>query len=396
MTVGGRVASSGDPVPGRVLDRDRAALLIVDTEDRVGRVNPGVEQLFGYPPGEVVGGPVDVLVPDRCRAEVAQHLERCRATRVTTSLQVAARRRDGTEVPVELTITPLGRDPGNGLALSFWNDAQLERALGVVDDSVRWLHATERARVTLLTHLVRAQDEERRRIAADVRDHSILAIAVASLRLQQLRRRLSDPGDRRLLTRLEESMQLAVGRLHHLVCDLRRPGPERGGSLVAVQQCLQQLRADTGATVGLDHGLSGGLPVETRALAYRLTQEALTDVRRYARVSTVHVRLHEVSDGVLAIVADDGVGDPADTAGSDPVPLGLTLLHERVEIAGGWCRIERTPGAGATVEFWIPRIDEATDRAEPHNTRPEANHERRSCSRVGGRRRSGAGRRADL
>ncbi|MGY1708314.1 PAS domain S-box protein [Geodermatophilus sp. SYSU D00758] len=355
-----------DPELRRILDRIPAAVVVIGIDDRASGVNARVERLLGYSPAEVVGAPIDTFVPERFRADVEQRLDECRAARVANHLQMAARRQDGTQIPVGLTIMPLGQAPDSGLALLFWDDSQLERTLQVLGDSVRRLQETDRAHVELLARLLCAQEEERERIAADLSDEPILAITVASFRLHQLRRRLSDPGDRRLLNRLEEIMQVAVGRLHHVVFDLRPPGFEQGGFLSAVQRCLQQLHADTGALVRLDDDLGADLPIETLLVAYRLAQEALTNVRRHAQASTVHVQLRDVSDGVLVTVIDDGVGYDPGIAGSNAGHLGLTLMHERAQIAGGWCRTEGTPGAGATVEFWIPRIDQAADRPEEH------------------------------
>jgi signal transduction histidine kinase len=67
------------------------------------------------------------------------------------------------------------------------------------------------------------------------------------------------------------------------------------------------------------------------------------------------VRLSGVDDGCLAEIIDDGVGYNPLEAETEPGHLGLTLMRDRAEIVGGWCRIESAPGAGTTVEFWVPR-----------------------------------------
>jgi signal transduction histidine kinase len=103
-------------------------------------------------------------------------------------------------------------------------------------------------------------------------------------------------------------------------------------------------------------------------LIYRTTLEALANVRKHARATMVRVQFLEVSDGCLARIVDDGVGyNPAEVEAS-PGHLGMTLIRERAQVAGGWSRIESTPGEGTTVEFWIP-FDEP-----PYQ--PEAGRER--------------------
>ena len=93
------------------------------------------------------------------------------------------------------------------------------------------------------------------------------------------------------------------------------------------------------------------------ALIYRTAQEALMNVRKHARAKTVHVQLLGLDEGCLVRIVDDGQGYNPLEVESRPGHLGLSLIQERAQIAGGWCRIESAPGAGTTVEFWVPLGD---------------------------------------
>jgi signal transduction histidine kinase len=93
----------------------------------------------------------------------------------------------------------------------------------------------------------------------------------------------------------------------------------------------------------------------------------LANVRQHAWASTVTVELLDIEEGCLVRVVDDGAGyDPADVE-DRPGHLGLALIRERAELAGGWCRIESSPGSGTTVEFWVPFGESSTE--------PEPGHE---------------------
>jgi signal transduction histidine kinase len=268
---------------------------------------------------------------------------------------------------LEVTSRPLESDDGLLLILTIRDLTEQKRTQDALEDSIRRLREIDRQRQSLLTHLVRAQEEERNRIAAGIHDDTIQAITAASLRMQHLRRRLTDPVDQKLLSRLEETMQMAIGHLRHLMFDVRPPDLERGGFTAAVHDSLEQLQAETGAVVSMENGLNSELPPETQVIAYRLIQEALTNVRKHARAHHVVVQMREVDDGLLVTVQDDGVGyDPA-TIESRTGHLGLTLLKERAEIAGGWCRIEGVANAGACIEFWIPRGDERLHGGPKHS-----------------------------
>jgi signal transduction histidine kinase len=116
----------------------------------------------------------------------------------------------------------------------------------------------------------------------------------------------------------------------------------------------------------LDDRVSPRTPDSTALPIYRNIREALTNVRKHARAGTVTVELVEIEDGCLVRIADDGVGyDPVDVE-DRPGHLGLVLIRERAELAGGWCRIESSPGTGTVVEFWVPFEESSTEPGVGH------------------------------
>ena len=222
-------------------------------------------------------------------------------------------------------------------------------------------------RQVLLRQLVRAREEERARIAADIHDDAIQLLSAANLRLQQLRLRLHDPAGRQVLEKLQDALSLTLSHLRQVIYDLRPPGLEDGSLRAALRAYLEQMHSETGVAYRLDDRVSARAPDSTAQLIYRTVREALANVRQHARASTVTVELLDIEDGCLVRVVDDGVGyDPADVE-DRPGHLGLALIRERAELAGGWCRIESSPGSGATVEFWVPFGASSTE--------PEPGHE---------------------
>jgi len=127
-----------------------------------------------------------------------------------------------------------------------------------------------------------------------------------------------------------------------------------GSPATTVQFCLEGIRADLGISYQLDDRCKAHLRPSVAVLIYRSTREALANVRKHARANTVFVQFRDVGGGCLARIIDDGVGyNPAEVEDL-PGHIGLSLMRERAEIAEGWCRVESAPGAGTTVEFWIP------------------------------------------
>jgi signal transduction histidine kinase len=107
-------------------------------------------------------------------------------------------------------------------------------------------------------------------------------------------------------------------------------------------------------------------PSELRVVLYRMAQEALNNVHKHADAKTVHVLLEHRRGGYLLRINDDGVGFTAPASlRSERGHLGLTSMRERAAMAGGTCRLESLPGAGTTVEFWVPQPGASLSASEP-------------------------------
>ena len=220
------------------------------------------------------------------------------------------------------------------------------------------LRRTDRERLRLLVHLVRAQEEERKRIADGIHDDSIQMMSTVGLRLEALSRKLSDPALARDTGVVLGMVEDTITRLRTLLFELAPPSLRDEGLTVAIEQLLQRIAAEHEVPIGfaVHNRLQGELPEQSRLLAFRLAQEALTNVRKHANASNVEVALDERDGGVLLVVRDDGVGfAPEDHP--RPGHVGLVAMRERAEMARGWWRLESAPGAGTTVRVWFPVAD---------------------------------------
>jgi signal transduction histidine kinase len=225
-------------------------------------------------------------------------------------------------------------------------------------------HAERRA---LLAHLVAAAEEERARIAGDIHDDSIQAITAAGMRLQILRKSLQDSTHLALLDELEQTIQLSIARLRHLLFELRPPVLDNEGLSAAVEMYLHEAEGQGDTRYKLDDELTSQPSPDTRTILYRIIQEALTNVRKHARASSATVALREREGGYSVVVKDDGVGFVGDGTHSEPGHLGLASMRERATLAGGWLRIEAAPSEGTTVEAWVPRLPDPEGSPETEN-----------------------------
>ena len=211
-------------------------------------------------------------------------------------------------------------------------------------------------RRSLLAHLVKAQEEERHRIAADLHDDVIQLMTAINLRLEVVRRRDGADGDRNV-DALQQLVIQSTGRLRDLLFELHPPTLEQHGLAAALRAQLDQFSQSTGIDAQLRTEITDEPEADARTVLYRIAQEALQNVRKHAEAEGVVVELRTVSGGTEVRVRDDGRGLPAGfSSAPSPGHLGLTVMEERARLAGGWWRISRLVGAGTAVEFWVPGL----------------------------------------
>lgn len=244
----------------------------------------------------------------------------------------------------------------------------LERARGTLERRVEertaaLANSLERVRVgdeirrRLLSHLVRAQEEERQLIAGDIHDDSVQVMTAVSIRLQLLRDQLPEGFDDRNLDRLRETVEAAISRLRRLLFDLSPIAlDDRGGLGSAVGQLVERAR-DDGVPVSIENRMRVEPDAESRVVMFRIVQEAVNNARKHAEASAILVTLANADGGFEATVRDDGRG--FEVEGYTPMPghLGLPSMTERAEIAGGRVEIESSAGSGTTVRCWLPASD---------------------------------------
>jgi len=214
---------------------------------------------------------------------------------------------------------------------------------------------TAEARRTQIASIVGAQEQERQRLAHEIHDDAVQAMTAVLLRLGALSRQLSAPEQRADVEQLEQLVGNSIAGLRRLLAGLRPPELDRSGVTAAVDSLLQRLESDLAIRCTLTGRLDPEPDPETRTIAFRIIQEALTNIRKHANATRVEVTLKTSNDGILARIADNGVGFDARAVSENAEPghLGLIAMRERASLAGGWLKIDSSHN-GTTVEFWIP------------------------------------------
>jgi signal transduction histidine kinase len=257
-------------------------------------------------------------------------------------------------------VTRLGRPVRPGEELAFWAfESYLRVRLSVLGTgellaSVDDLTGQERERVSrdrFMIEVVAAQEREARRISELLHDDAVQRLTALGLQLELAAR--NGHGDGVLQAAAATANEITAS-LRRLVVELHPAVLESQGLSAAIEASAASLRAQ-GVEVDVlyfEHRLSA----EIELIAYRLVQEALANALKHAGAGRVEVEF-TLNEGVLqGRVSDDGDGFDTErmqwAVGNGH--LGLHLVRERVEMAGGRFLLESQPGAGTTFTFELP------------------------------------------
>ncbi|HLF74307.1 MAG TPA: PAS domain S-box protein [Anaerolineales bacterium] len=340
-----------------ILDTSPDAVVITDEAGRIVRVNAQIESLFGYQPGEVLGKPVETLIPERFRERHMQHQLTYEEKRYRRSMglgmELFGRRKDNSEFPVDVMLTPISTIKGWDVMITVRDSTERKRMEQALRESYGRLQVLSR-------RLVEVQEEERRVLARELHDRVGQTLAALNINLIIMSGQLPEEALQRLGSRLDDSMQLvsdAITLVRNVMTDLRPAILDDYGLEAALQSYIDEYRHRYGIKVAFDHAPQPipRLGPSREMTLLRIAQEALTNVARHAQADQVSVSLRlDDNDTVRLTVQDNGVGIEALEGTRHPDSHGLKIMRERAEAFGGTVVIETAPGQGTKIDTKIP------------------------------------------
>jgi PAS domain S-box-containing protein len=209
--------------------------------------------------------------------------------------------------------------------------------------------------------IVRAQEDERQRIARDLHDVSLQNIVLLCRRLDEVEEAAEDLIPDQLSKALSGARGFAesIGdELRRFSRDLRPSVLDDLGLVPAIRGLVAELGSRSGIQARFAYtGAEGRLDSNCKVSLFRICQEALRNVERHSGASRATVRLAMNAESVLLTITDNGHGftlpqsmTNLPTAGR----LGLLGMHERATLAGGECEVSSQPGKGTRVQVRLP------------------------------------------
>jgi len=248
-------------------------------------------------------------------------------------------------------------DPAEASALDLPGSEPAEEISRLAQSFRRLLDRVEQERRRSGQLVMRAQEEERRRLARDLHDEVNQALTAILLRLEALAQDAPEKQSQEV-AELKRLVNQAMDELLNLARQLRPTALDDHGLVPAIDAQLKRFAARTGVEVRMQSdGDAEALEEDVQTAIYRVAQEALLNVGRHAGATCVEVELEVGDERIELRVRDDGGGfDPgqaARAADAAPARLGLRGMAERARLVGGVLDVRSAPGGGTTVALRI-------------------------------------------
>ncbi|MEO8523937.1 MAG: CHASE3 domain-containing protein [Caldimonas sp.] len=210
----------------------------------------------------------------------------------------------------------------------------------------------------LAQHLQTIREDERSHLARELHDELGALLTAAKLDAARLKSRLgkTTPEVLERLAHLNETLNGGIALKRRIIEDLRPSSLSNLGLVAALEILVREFaqRSEVKVAEDFEHV---DLGPASQLTVYRLVQEALTNVAKYARATEVEVKLAVDGErGVRVAVRDNGVG--FDASLEQVATHGLIGMRYRVEAEGGSMRLVSAPGQGTLIEATLPALDE--------------------------------------
>ncbi len=201
--------------------------------------------------------------------------------------------------------------------------------------------------------VLRAQEEERRRVARDLHDEVNQALTAILLRLEALAYD-SPPDKASEVAELKRLANQAMEELTGLARQLRPAALDDHGLGSAIEAQLKLFGVRSGVRTSMTtRGDTAALDSDRQTAVYRIAQEALTNAGRHSGADKVDIELIVGGDGATELhITDDGRGFRPSAGGGGG--LGLTGMAERARLVGGELDVRSAPGAGTSITLRLP------------------------------------------
>jgi PAS domain S-box-containing protein len=328
----------------KIFDHSPVMVNFIDRNGRIQMVNREWERVLGWTLAEIRKKKLDIMkeaYPEpRDRRAVMEFVERANGEWMDFKTRI----KSGRVIDTTWALVRLSDDTRIGIGQDITDRKRAEEAL----------RSSRRSLRVLAGYLQSVREAEKSRIARELHDEVGQALTGIKLNLERSAR-TRPAASKDGLDGIVALVNQLIGRVRDLTLDLRPPMLDDLGLLPALRWHFDRYAAQFDIQVDFTHraieGARFSRDIETAA--YRIAQEALTNVARHAGVRRVKVRISANGAAVRIRIEDQGAGF-AHGALSPGVTAGLSGMRERAALLGGRLEIDSAPGAGTVVAAELP------------------------------------------
>jgi PAS domain S-box-containing protein len=370
---------------GELLENAPDAILELDNKGRIVLLNRMAEQQFGYTREELLGQPVEALVPEALREAHKWHRAQFHNQPVTrpmgSGLKLEASRKDGSHFPVEISLSPVKSQPGFVIAIirDITERRQMEEALRSSEERLRYAQKME-----AIGRLAGGVAHDFNNLLTGILGYCELLLADAGVNdsqqegLQEIKKaanRAASLTHQLLVFSRRQRLQPKVLTLTSVVADMERMLHRLMGKqielLIASDEPLEPILADPGQISQVIMNLA------LNARDAMLGGGTLTLETRNADLDEMSAAEQDIEPGryVMLMVSDTGIGIDADaqahlfepfftTKDKAHTGLGLATVYGIVEQSGAKIHFSSELGRGTSFKIFFPRVAEGAERSE--------------------------------
>ena len=356
------LARTGEERARATFEQAAVGMAYVGLDGRFIRINKKFCDIVGYPESELVELKfTDITHPDDLAADAEALTRLARGETGTDSREKRYVHKSGDPVWVERTVALVRTDQGTSpwLITVIQDISARKAAEQAVLDYQRRLRE-------LAAQLSRAEERERRNLAAELHDHVGQSLSAARALLAAARKATADRTVDAALDEVSNSLRQAIRATRDIMSSLSPPALNELGLSAAVSEWLRDAieRGDGLEVEFIDDGQPKPLGADASAILFRAVRELVTNVVKHARAGRVTVAIRRENGSIEVVVEDDGVGMPAGRPprrGARDGGFGLFSIEERIADIGGRLVLGSASGRGLRATLTAPLVTDEAD-----------------------------------
>ena len=327
------------------------AMVMVNRNGIIQMINAQTENMFGYSRPEITGRPVGILLPDKYKkADNQNRFESREVTQLGEAFELSGKRKDGSEFPVEMRLSPLETAEGPLVTAAIRDITErrkAEKALKEMEQKILNQKIQEQKKITRA--IIQAQEKERNRIGQELHDNVNQILVGTKLYLELARK--DD-------LKVKELIKYSIGLIQSSINEIRLLSTKNVTPLkdINLKELLQMLvdglNKSSGIKAELVYEATGqAMDDDLKLNIYRIIQEQINNIVKHSCAGNATILVTPDESDIQIIITDDGKGFDLNRKRKG---VGISNIINRVESFNGKVQIESSAGNGCKVQVLLP------------------------------------------